>query len=384
MHSFNHGFATNVQMLLWEQQLIKDYDFINWAYKLKLTRPVLRVITSRSYLGQWDPLLRELKISSKLILENSWTIVREILKHEIAHQLVTDRLKIEDGHGPHFKRFCAELGLDPRFWRSQGEINFAEVHFETLKDWHGDDASSESERLLQRVERLLSLAQSCNENEALSAMEKVNELFEKYNLELRAEKTRLRHFHFLIIDLKSQKTNAIYPVIISILMEHYFVDVIMTETYQALTNQPSKSLEIFGTLENLKMAEYVFHFLVQKTEELWRANSKTTGFSAKHKRSFQLGLLHGFNEKLRTSKRLRHEKVDNAVTKSLLLIKQDPELQDFMASRHPRTCKKSQSSKRVYTSAFSAGHSEGRSIVLNKGIEKSASGLAKLFLAGKR
>ena len=42
--------------------------------------------------------------------------------------------------------------------------------------------SQEDEKLLRRAEKLLALAESDNENEALVAMERVQELYTKHNL----------------------------------------------------------------------------------------------------------------------------------------------------------------------------------------------------------
>lgn len=352
----------------WQKQLVTEYDHINWAHGLKLTRPVLAVLPVTSYWGQWDPLQREIKISISLIENYPWVIVIEILKHEIAHQLVSDRLGIEDGHGPCFQEFCELLGLETQFRRSKGQISLDTIQLHTTRSWN-QSQDPEAQRLIQKAEKLLSLAQSTNEFEALSAMKKVNELYAKYNLDLLEKKPSDRDYRFIQIDLKSQKTNWIYPLICSILQEHYYVDVVLGQTYHAQSNQSSKTIELFGSAENLKMAEYVFYFLVRTTQDLWSQNSRSHSFLSKHKRSFQLGLLHGFNEKLRLN---RKQTPSSPPPKGLVLI-HDDSLSEYAATRFPRLKKKSHGSGRVFTDAFQSGHKEGQSLIINKGLERKGS-----------
>lgn len=364
---------------LWQSQLIKEYDHINWSHRLKLIRPQINVVDVSSYYGQWDPLLREIKISFNLIKNYSWAIVLEIFKHEIAHQMVTDKLGLEDGHGPRFKSFCLLMGVDERFQKAQAQIDFSKIDFESCHHYEEASADIEALRLLQRVEKLLALAQSSNENEALAAMEKVSELYEKYNIDRLNSKIKGTQYRHILINLESQKTKAAYSLICAILMEHFFVEVIFADIYMASKNSKAKVIEIYGALENLKMAEYVFHFLVRKMEDLWINQRRSQKLPGKFKRSFQLGLLHGFNEKLRGSKRARHQSNPSEISsRALQTIDADEKLVEYLHQRHPRLRKRSSYTGRVYSSAFSTGKQEGKSIVLNKGIEK-ASAVIKLL-----
>lgn len=358
---------------LWQRQLEKEFDHINWTYRLNLTRPQFRIIEAQSFYGQWDPLLREIKIAASLIWNHPWYIVLEILKHEIAHQLVTDRTNLDGGHGVEFQHFCELLGVEPPFRTSKTNLDLSEISFEHRFTSHEDDVNDNSRRLISRVERLLSLAQSNSETEALAAMEKVNELYEKYNLELQKGAHRQKtNYSFLLIQLKSTKTNAIYSLICSILMEHYFVEVVLSDLYNQKLARLEKVVEIFGANENLRMAEYVFHFLVRTSNDLWTSFAKTSQIETKYRRSYQLGLLHGFNEKLRKSKQLRHQLATNEGRgMDLLLLEQDLDLYRYINGRYPRLRKRKSGSGRVYASAFSEGHTEGMNLILRKGIESS-------------
>ncbi len=359
---------------MWQHQLQKEYDAINWRFKLKLARPQFKIVNVVGFLGQWDPLLREMKFSHTLIHSHSWPIVLEILKHEIAHQLVTDRGYNETGHGPIFKKFCQDLSVDPRFQRAQSEIPMNEIDFESAKNLASTarDIDPEGQRLMEKIEKLLSLAQSNHQNEAVAAMEKVNELYEKYNIQRIQKKSDLHHYHYLIINLKSSKTKIQYSIISSILTEHYFVEVIHSDVYEPLTNRRFNTLEIFGTKENLLIAEYIFHFLNRTVEELWLQYARLHQQKGKHKRSFQLGLLHGFDAKLRSSKTTRRTNLtDPETTKALAKLEEDPALSLFIARKYPNLSRKKRGSNRVYGSTFEQGLADGKHIIIHKGLEKS-------------
>lgn len=371
---------------LWSHQLQKEYDHINWAYRLRLIRPQIKILRASSFLGQWDPLYREMTFSENLIKHHSWHIVIEILKHEIAHQLVSDRGDQEVGHGPTFKRYCKSLGVDERFQKAQSEINFSAINFESTEHFRSESsADPESQKLMERIEKLLSLAQSKNQNEAVAAMEKVNELYEKYNIDRIQLRTQSHHYRYLVLKLNTSKVRSHFSIIASILKEHFFVDIIISDIYDPLKNKTIKTFEIFGTKENLLIAEYVFHFLNQTIEDFWQQHAKSNALEGKYKRSFQLGLLHGFNSKLRASKDLRmnSKNIDPSVSKSLALLKDNPALMEFIHQKHPRISHRSRDSGRVYGSAYSEGVENGKNIVIHKGIETTNSNTSKYYLKFK-
>ncbi|MEY4617445.1 MAG: hypothetical protein RJB66_2405 [Pseudomonadota bacterium] len=364
---------------LWTKQLHKEYDQINWSYRLKLKKPQIIVLSAQSYYGQWDPLLRQIKISKQLIEKASWRVVIEVLKHEIAHQLVTDELGIEEGHGPNFIRFCERLGIHKSLQKSKASLDFSRLPIGSVPEVDERESSSEAYKLIQRAERLLSLAQSNNEHEALVAMEKVNELYEKYNVERLKNKVPNAEYTFLVIPLGSQKIHSIYSVICSLLSEHFFVEPILSQTFCQRSCLSVRTIELFGTFANVKMAEYVFHFLKNKVQELWLHESKKSRLPVGLKRSYQLGLLNGFNEKLSLSRRQRYSTRDSADNNKSLVSVDDPALGLFIRDRHPRLVSKRANTRSLDRAAYSQGQKEGIRIILNKGIDKREK-LSKLLL----
>lgn len=350
---------------LWTHRLIEEYRHLQFSYNLKIKMPVIRIDEGVSRWGAWDPVTRTLSISQRLIETYPWETVLEIFKHEVAHQLVTDESSDESIHGPAFKAACERLGVAS--WACRAETT--EIPLESsLKS---AEVSSEEQRLLERAEKLLSLATSDNEHEALLAMQKVQELYAKYHLK-RIQDKREAHWGYLVLKLKKKRVERYQSVIASILNDHFFVEVIHTSLYDSEQCGDFKALELLGSRENVLMAEYVFHFLESQLAGLWKAYRPSRSMGIASRNSFFLGVLEGFREKLRSSE----FKSDHSIS---LIVRQDEGLRKFVKGRYPKLNRLSGGTRLHDNQAYSAGKKEGRSLVIRKGIHKSDGNLRKLL-----
>src|SRR5690606_19881159 len=121
--------------------------------------------------GAWLGAARVLRLSTRL-LSRSWAELTEVLKHEMAHQYVEEVEGYKPGEGPHgatFRRVCRERGID------EGATGDPDPTSE------GSDPKHYA--ILRRIELLLALATSENQNEAQTAMATARRLMLKYNLE---------------------------------------------------------------------------------------------------------------------------------------------------------------------------------------------------------
>ena len=73
-----------------------------------------------------------------------------------------------------------------------------------LKDFREDRVNSDNGRILEKVKKLLSLAQSTNEHEAFHAMKKANEFIEKYNIE-RMERNKDAQYVYAVINHRKKR-----------------------------------------------------------------------------------------------------------------------------------------------------------------------------------
>jgi hypothetical protein len=343
---------------------------------------MIKISDMMSTWGTWDAFYRTITLSSRLIREHSWDVVLQVLKHEMAHQYVTEVLGLtgDATHGEPFQRACKKLGVAAWACRAAGEIP---EHIPTLRE---RVLSPDDERLLGRVEKLLSLAQSSNEHEALLAMEKVRELYTRHNLKRLKNFTNDDRMDSLYLGRKKKKTDQAEVKILSILNQHFKVRVIHTSLYDAAACERYKAAEILGLRENVILAEYVFYFLLQQCESLWKQHKRETGCAGSLRRSFQLGVLCGFDEKLSTTAKVEEsvaqsESLSVADVKSLRVIERG-EMDEFVASRYPRLAKKSYGRSRIDASSFASGQTAGRSLNLNRPL-RSAGGFGG-FLSGSK
>lgn len=351
----------------WTLQLYEDYLQILYAYKIKLKKPVIEIRPLGNRWGQWDPETRTLTFSDKLILNHSWNVVLEILKHEIAHQYVTDIFGSDESHGPLFKEACEKLGVAQWARRAESEL-------ETLSALGEVNKTEEENRLLNRVEKLLALATSTNEHEALLAMQKVQELYAKYNLD-RIENKKSCQYLSKIIFTEKKRLERYQYVICSILNEHFFVEVIHASLYDAKKTTEFKVIELLGTRENVQMAEYVYYFLMNQTDILWKGYRQERPKNPRARRSFCLGVVSGFRDKLDRHQR-QVIKTDSSMA---LVLKQDKKLEGFVRTRYPRLVKVHHGTRIHEAIHYNAGKSRGASLVLHKGVSQAAQSLGRLL-----
>jgi Protein of unknown function (DUF2786)/SprT-like family len=373
-HSNIHSAAVDALERLWVAQLYKEHHDLASYHKVPLRPVVIKVDEMSSAWGTWDPFFRVISISKKLITGHSWDVVLEILKHEMAHQYVSEcmGLSADMSHGDPFKTACLKLGVSSWAARATGKIP------DVIPTIRERVLSRDDERLLDRVEKLLSLAQSTNEHEALLAMERVRELYAKHNLERLRQSASTEAMDSLFVTRKKKKTDPTDSKILSILNAHFRVRVIHTQLFDAAECVRFKAAEILGRRENILMAEFVYHFLTQQCASLWAEHKRTTKCRGTLRRSYQLGVLSGFDEKLKKA-----QKMDESVSSSLgmsatevnaLLKIETSELGDFVSRRYPRLSTKSWGRGNLDLGTFSTGQTAGRSLNLNKPMGGSSGG----------
>lgn len=362
---------------LWTERLYVEYDNILFHFRVKLRPPVIRIEDHRTSWGQWAQTTRCLTLSRRLIELYPWDVVVEVLKHEMAHQIVNEVYGVQELHGPHFKRACARLGVADWAASATGALP------DDIPSWKDKRLSEDEERLLKRVEKLLSLAASANEHEAALAMQRVRQLYAKYNIE-RLEGHRDSPSVYCLITRKKRRVESTDSMIFSILTEHFFIKAIYTDLYDAQDCCSYKAVELLGTRENVMMAEYVYYFLRTQSRLLWndfKARSKKTG--ARAKRSYIMGLLAGFREKLTNDTRVTEEALTNEqrpleACRDLLKMG-DKQLDLFLGYRHPRLSSRRWGSSTGDRSSYDAGVADGGNITINKGLSRSDGNRGRLL-----
>jgi hypothetical protein len=337
--------------------LRRTYDDLNGTFfRWQLRRPVLELSDSDGRLGRWHREHRTIEISKILMLDRGWGATVEVLKHEMAHQFVDEVLAIQDqtAHGPAFRRTCEERGIDAR----AAGMPSASPH------------TDEQMRVLERVAKLLALAESSNEHEAQSAMSAAQRLMLKYNLDS-VRHGDVRAYAFRHLGKPSGRVDESQRVLAVILGEHFFVEAIWVPVWRPLEAKRGSVLEVCGSPENLELAEYVHVFVNHTADRLWKQYKREHRIRKNaNRRTFIAGVMAGFREKLDREKQKSDEEG--------LVWVGDAELAEFFRARHPHVRTKRYGG-RLRNEAYVHGRQAGERIVLHRGVSEGASGSVRLL-----
>jgi predicted SprT family Zn-dependent metalloprotease len=336
-----------------EQALVREL-MATWAdlnrglFGSALARPVIALSDSRRMLGRWQLHERRIDISRPLVLERRWTDVVEVLKHEMAHQYVHEVLKAEESpHGPAFRELCQRKGIDAVACGLPADPT---------------QPPRESNRVLDRVSRLLALADSPNRHEAETAAALAQRLMLKHNIEASAER---RNYGYRHIGTPKGRTSEAEHLLASILAEHFFVEAIWVPGYRPLDAKRGTVLEICGSEANLEMALYAHAFLSGTAERLWSEHKRREGVrSNRHRRSYLAGVMEGFRDRLRSEQRRSRERG--------LVWVGDADLKRYHRVRHPHV-RTVRLRGHAEGEVRQHGRAAGRNIVLRRGIEQRGS-----------
>ena len=337
----------------WNRKLYQWWYHYNEEYLGGgLQAPQISLSRGLQTLGQWDPRHRRLSLSVDHIKAHPWLEVMETLRHEMAHQYVDEVLKArgESPHGPAFKRACQLLRCSPRA--------------------QGVPRPGEDEQVLRRLKKVLSLAESPNENEAQAAVKQARRLLLRYNVDM-VELDRQRCFaHRTLGPIKGRR--ASYELwLAAILQDAFFVETLWVGTYDAQRDKNGTQLQVHGTPANLDMAAYVYDYLTGLLEQLWHSYKTQRRLPGNRERQrYWAGVLEGFFAKL------NQERQGDAQT--ALVWRGDPRLQAYYRYLHPRI-RTSYSGGVRPTGAYADGLDEGGRVSIRQPVGEGTAGFGGLL-----
>jgi hypothetical protein len=306
------------------RRLAEAWDDLNYQHlRSRLKSPSIRLHEGERRWGSWDPQRRLITISKRQVSAYTWESAIATLKHEMAHQFVSEILEHDDepAHGESFKHACRLLAVDPAP-RGDGGVSLLRP------GGPGRRASADDSRLL-KIHKLLSLADNNpSEHEARAAFARASELMLKYNLD---SGERLKQdCAYAHLGTSSGRVSLHQYAIAGILQEFFFVQCIWVDSYVVLTGVRGHILEIMGTQSNVDMADYVYTCLLRQCEALWLAFKAERQIKRRSaKREYLDGLLAGFRRQLITTTARSKERG--------LVWVGDPALDAYSRARHPRT-----------------------------------------------
>lgn len=325
------------------------FEFEGYLY------PVHIVVFEGKEWGHFNAPYFQIGLNRKLIYLAKDSVVRDIIKHELAHYFTSIMYKGSlNPHGKEFRDVCERFGFPDDVARATMDLE------ESNDNKEGD---LQSERVIEKVKKLLKLAESSNTHEAELATLKANELLLRHNLDyLKDQEGPIYLDRILVQSRKDTKLTVIYEI-----LRHFIVKPVIS------MGKNSCCLEVSGSLTNVKLAGYVANFLNQELEHLWLEAKKEHNLSGlREKNSFFIGVAQGFDQKMKRSKEaLRPED-----KKALVLVEKKL---TFDTQIIYKRLSQSRSGNRLDERANSFGQEKGQNLTIRQGIEGKAKNLYLSF-----
>lgn len=324
----------------------------------RMRPPLFTLKNLKSRLGTWDRERREISISLNLVFRHSWDSVREVLRHETAHQLAEEVLGGHDEppHGPAFQEACRLLGADPR----------ASAELRPLDETCLAETRADGDRRLERARKLLALGGSPNRHEAEAAMAKAHEMMLKYNLDLLEARAPREYVSLFVLEPRLRHPIEHYHLA-ALLQDFYFVRCVWPTAFVLEKAKMGRALEATGTVQNVRLAGYVCDFVRCFIDGEWERYNRERGLDRHRKSDFAVGIVQGFRSRL-----AKHAGSPEAVAahrnEALVLLK-DPQLDEHLARRYPRLVSVRRCGGMRDPAVLRAGVRAGERLVLHKGIE---------------
>lgn len=331
----------------YEMYLVREWRSINDKLfgGALLVPPTFFVTTMEHHAADWNASKRLIRFSQSFITSHHWATVVEVLKHEMAHQYVSDVLGIggeETAHGPAFRMVCERYAIDARA--------------------SGVKRTEREEHAIDRIKKLFSLGTSANENEAKAALKKAHQLLDEYGLtegDLRSDPDAFGVAHLGEVVLRSTPEN--YRLVVSnVLTRHFRVETIWVHTLDK-RGEPGLQLEICGRRCDLAIGEHVHDFLHAEALRLWRRTKRS---GRREMVDFLEGVMRGFLETLDAEEKAKSGAAA-ASAPGLVHVAMKAGLRDYLERRNP-SLRTLRGSRRQRGAMFGEGMSAGRRITINE------------------
>ncbi|MBN1945287.1 MAG: DUF2786 domain-containing protein [Bradymonadales bacterium] len=298
---------------LWIRWLHREWDAINTRYLAgRLKRPQILLDQAAGRDGSWNRTTRCLTISLPHVLRSLWAQVALTLRHEVAHQVVDELFGGAQAsqHGPLFGRACRLLDLE-------GSPDLVRP------------PSAADQRVLERIRKLMNLAQSDNPHEAQLAMAAANRLLLRHNLEA-TEAVRSSPYVYRWFGKPVGQIPLERKLLSGILQDFFFVRNIWIQTTEMSTGRPVYLLEVLGMSHNVEIARYVHGYLTDTLDRLWNQYRTQQGPINRPKamrNSYRVGVLQGFRQHLEAER--------ESCRQEGLIWLGDASLKELFDQRHP-------------------------------------------------
>ncbi|MBC7428383.1 MAG: DUF2786 domain-containing protein [Bacteriovorax sp.] len=332
-------------------------EIVNHEMKMKMERsrvlyggifyPLnIVVFEDNSRLGYFDSRTYELGLSKKLMYQAHDKVLKNVIRHELAHFIAFIQHGPRVVHGEEFKEICRSYGWDLDVEKAYGNVSLENEKIEG--DLH-------TQKLLERLKKLLALTSSDNPHERELATLKANQLLLEHNLDMTRQLHTEDETIYVSRVLEASRKQTKHVVIYEIL-KTFFVSPVFNHGTGIFY------LEVIGDRTSVELAEYIAHFLDHELEVMWKEvkkkNPEFKNITAKN--SFLRGVSKGYIEKIESQKK------KSAQSFELVLIEKN--LQKQLKTVYSRIGHSSMSAGSHHSGANAAGVESGKNLSIRPGI----------------
>jgi hypothetical protein len=341
------GLAAEWENALW---LLPD------SLRRSIRRPLFDVRDMHRRLGCWDGGKREIALSRELVGGHRWDDIREVLLHEMAHQVAHEGMQAanETDHGKSFQQACRLLRANPA-----ASGNYRPLHVRLQEG----EALSTMDRIVAKIQKLMALAESSNPHEANAAMRKAYHLIAQYNVD-RISRGVEREYHSIFLGPPRLRHFREAYHLAHLLQDFYFVQGMWVQAWVLEKEKMGRVLEISGTRKNVLIAEYIHGSVCRYIDTTWEDYRRGKGLNRYRKSDFALGVIEGFKATLQQAS------ASGEAGSRLPARIEDQALTGYLARRYPHVRSFSRNDPGHDVRVLADGTASGRKLVIAKGITR--------------
>jgi hypothetical protein len=339
----------------WENALWLLPDPLKQAVK----KPILAIRDMPGRLGAWSPAKREITLSREIVLAGRWDDLKEVLLHEMAHQVAHEGLQAtsESDHGPGFRQACALLRANPAASGAYRPLHERLNQGEELDD---------RDRIVVRIQKLMALAESSNLNEAHAAMRKAHELITRHNVRLIGRKGN-QEYHSIFLGTPQLRHFREAYHLAHLIQDFYFVQCMWIQAWVVKREKMGRVLEISGSRKNITIAEYVHDTICRYIDAAWDDYRRGKGLNRYRKTDFAVGIIEGFTTTLQQASTMATRNEETGLPVRM----EDQALTRYIAQRYPHVRSYRKKGTGHNAQVLADGTEKGKQLIIAKGITRN-------------
>jgi len=343
--------------------LLAEWENALWqlpeSLRRSIKRPLFALRDMPTRLGCWSREKREITLSRDIVSGHPWDDVKEVLLHEMAHQVAHEGLQAtsEPDHGDCFRQACRLLRANPA---ASGTYRPLHVRL------HQGEDLNDRDRIVVRVHKLMALAESSNPNEAQAAMRKAHELISRHNVNLIAQGAD-QDYHSIFLGTPHLRHFREAYHLAHLLQDYYFVQGMWIQAWVLEKGRMGRVLEISGTRKNVRIAEYIHAAISRYIDGAWADYRRGNSLNQYRKTDFAVGIIEGFKATLQQARTAGSRDNDTRLPVRV----EDHALTRYLAQRYPHVRSFSRKGPGHDARVLADGKERGRKLIIAKGITRN-------------